>query len=63
MNYTEGVIDYENQTSKEPAVPLRDDFYMIRLNPDMWVTMRDDRPLISLVQAEEPCYRLFVKCT
>nr|XP_012227219.1 PREDICTED: serine protease nudel [Linepithema humile] len=62
MNYTDGIIDHKNQTSSEPVVPLRDDFYMVRLNPGMWVTMRDDKPLISLVQPEEPCYRLFVKC-
>lgn len=61
MNYTEGIIDV-NQTLNKPIVPLRDDFYMVRLNPYMWVTMRDDRPFVSLVQPEEPCYRHFVKC-
>ncbi|XP_036149068.1 serine protease nudel [Monomorium pharaonis] len=60
--YADGIIDYEFQIFDEPVVPSRDDFYMIRLNSDTWLTMRDDKPLITLVQPDKPCYRLFVKC-
>ncbi|KAL6265616.1 hypothetical protein P5V15_002410 [Pogonomyrmex californicus] len=60
--YANGTIDYEYQTFNKSVVPSRDNFYMIRLNIDTWITMRDDKPFITLVQPEEPCYRLFVKC-
>ncbi|XP_029664997.1 serine protease nudel-like [Formica exsecta] len=60
--YTNGSIDSENQTLSEPVIPSRDDFYMIRLNSYTWITMRDDKPLISLVRPKESCYRLFVTC-
>lgn len=60
--YTNGSIDSENQTLNEPVIPSRDDFYMIRLNSYTWITMRDDKPLISLVRPKESCYRLFVTC-
>lgn len=60
--YTNGIID-KYQSFKQPAVPSRDDFYMIRLNSDTWITMRDDKPLITLVRPEKPCYRLFIKCS
>ncbi|XP_071642079.1 serine protease ndl [Temnothorax longispinosus] len=60
--YTNGTINYEYQTLEPIIVPSRDDFYMIRLNSNTWITMRDDKPLINLVQPERPCYRLFVKC-
>ncbi|XP_011256317.2 serine protease nudel isoform X3 [Camponotus floridanus] len=62
LGYTDGKIDFENQTLSEPVVPSRDDFYMVRLNPNTWITMRHDKPLITLVQPEEPCHRLFVTC-
>ncbi|XP_050451697.1 serine protease nudel-like isoform X3 [Cataglyphis hispanica] len=60
--YTNGSIDSENQTLSEPVIPSRDDFYMIRLNSYTWITMRDDKPLITLVPPKESCYRLFVAC-
>lgn len=62
IGYGDGKISFENQTLSEPVVPSRDDFYMVRLNPKTWITMRDDKPLITLVQPEKPCYRLFVTC-
>lgn len=58
--YSDGIIKY--QTFDKPVVPSRDDFYMVRLSSTTWITMRDDKPLITLVQSEKPCYRLFVKC-
>ncbi|EGI57358.1 Serine protease nudel [Acromyrmex echinatior] len=61
--YTNGIIDYKYQSFNQPAVPSRDDFYMIRLNSDTWITMRNDKPLITLVPPEKPCYRLFIKCS
>jgi len=61
-SYTDGIIDYEYQIFNQPVVPSRDDFYMIRLNSGTWITMRDDKPLVTLVQPKKPCYRLFVKC-
>ncbi|XP_011695705.1 PREDICTED: serine protease nudel isoform X2 [Wasmannia auropunctata] len=60
--YTGGIIDYEYQLANEFVVPTRDDFYMVRLNPGTWITMRDDKPLVTLIQPEKPCYRLVVKC-
>lgn len=60
--YANGIIDYEYQIFDQPVVPSRDDFYMIRLNPSTWITMRDNKPLITLVRPERSCYRLFVKC-
>lgn len=62
LDYTDGRIDFENQTLSEPVVSSRDDFYIIRLNPKTWIMMRDDKPLVTLVRPEEPCYRLFVTC-
>ncbi|XP_018405344.1 PREDICTED: serine protease nudel-like [Cyphomyrmex costatus] len=61
--YMNGIIDYKYQSLNQAVVPSRDDFYMIRLNSDTWITMRDDKPLITLVRPEKPCYRLFIKCS
>lgn len=60
--YANGIIDYEKQIFDQPVVPIRDEFYMVRLNSNTWITMRDDKPLITLIRSEKPCYRLFVKC-
>ncbi|XP_072746689.1 serine protease ndl [Anoplolepis gracilipes] len=62
IGYSDGNIDFENRTLSEPVIPSRDDFYMIRLNSDTWMTMRDDKPLITLIRPKESCYRLFVTC-
>ncbi|XP_070512102.1 serine protease nudel isoform X2 [Cardiocondyla obscurior] len=61
--YSNGIIDSKHQIFNQSVVPSLDDFYMVRLNMDTWITMREDKPLITLVKPEEACYRLFVKCS
>ncbi|XP_011872575.1 PREDICTED: serine protease nudel [Vollenhovia emeryi] len=62
--YTDGIIDYDHdyQFRKGSLVPSRDNFYMVRINVNTWITMCDDKP-ITFNQPEKPCYRLFVKCS
>lgn len=64
LGYANGTINQGiHPEAGEPTVPSRDHFYLVRLNIHTWINMRDDRPLVTLARPEEPCYRLFVKCT
>ncbi|EZA50647.1 Serine protease nudel [Ooceraea biroi] len=63
IGYTDGSILHDNRTVSEPLIPFRDDFYMVRINRALWVTMRTDKPLINLIRPKEVCHRLFVSCS
>ncbi|XP_015603565.1 serine protease nudel [Cephus cinctus] len=46
----------------EPRVVDLDNFYMLRVNENTWLTMRNDAPLARLASPREPCHRLLVSC-
>ncbi|XP_012280703.1 serine protease nudel [Orussus abietinus] len=48
---------------EKPVLPRRDTFYVVRINPQTWITMRGDTPLVTLVEPIDTCNRLFVNCT
>lgn len=60
--YSSGESVYQNIMKRIPLVPSRDDFYIIRVNSETWITLRHDKPLITLVRSQEPCYGFYVNC-
>lgn len=63
LGFSTGIL--ENETTflkKNPLVPNRAEFHIVRLNERTFLTMRDDKPLVSLVEPEEPCHQVFVNC-
>lgn len=62
LGYTYGDIKNDTMATDKPMIPRGDSFYMVKLNDITWMTLRDDRPLVSLVEADENCHRAFVTC-
>ncbi|KZC07967.1 Serine protease nudel [Dufourea novaeangliae] len=62
LGYTYGEIKNNTMISEKPMVTARDNFYMVKINDWTWITLRDDKPLITLVKPDETCHRAFVTC-
>ncbi|XP_076396173.1 serine protease nudel isoform X3 [Megachile rotundata] len=62
MGYSSGDISNETITTEELMIPKRDEFYLVRLNYFSWMTLRNDKPLITLVKSNDTCHRAFVDC-
>lgn len=64
LNYRNGILT--NDTSmlsiKKPVTTALDEFFIIKINERVFLSMRQDRPLVTLVEAQPPCYRIFVQC-
>lgn len=52
----------ENPPGNIPVVPHLDKFYMVRLNRQTWIVMRDDKAFVSLHPPRETCYRHYLTC-
>ncbi|CAK9811280.1 Serine protease nudel [Anthophora plagiata] len=62
MGYSSGSISNDTIIIDEPMIPKRDDFYMVRINNWVWMSIRDDKPLLTLEKSNETCNRAFVDC-
>ncbi|XP_026666589.1 serine protease nudel-like isoform X2 [Ceratina calcarata] len=62
MGYSSGSVYNDTVVVDEPMIPRRHDFHMVRLNSWLWMTLREDGPLITLEKSNETCHRAFVDC-
>ncbi|XP_033218308.1 serine protease nudel-like [Belonocnema kinseyi] len=63
LGFSTGILANETIVlGKNPLISDRAEFHIIRLNERTFFNMRDDKPLVSLVQPEEPCHQVFVNC-
>nr|XP_031838376.1 serine protease nudel isoform X2 [Nomia melanderi] len=62
LGYSSGVVRNDTVITEKPMVPEIDHFYMVRLNDWTWMTLRDDKSLVTLVKPDTTCYRAFVNC-
>ncbi|KAK2585023.1 hypothetical protein KPH14_008548 [Odynerus spinipes] len=63
LGYVSGGLANQTNTEDSILAPIFDNFYIVRLNDNVWVTMRNDKPLIRLTRPSEPCHRVFLACT
>ncbi|XP_054006397.1 serine protease nudel [Hylaeus anthracinus] len=62
IGYTSGNIDNDTTVAEEPMIPIRDRFYVVKMNDWLWMALRNDKPLVTLVKPDENCHRAFVSC-
>lgn len=62
VGYTSGNVYNDTVVVDELMYPRRHDFYMVRLHSWLWMTLREDGPIITLEKSNEACTRAFVDC-
>nr|XP_034181143.1 serine protease nudel [Osmia lignaria] len=62
MGYTSGDVNNDTVITEEPMLPRRNEFYLVRLNNWLWMTLKDDKSMITLVESNDTCHRAFVDC-
>ncbi|KAI4503887.1 hypothetical protein M0802_001290 [Mischocyttarus mexicanus] len=61
MGYASGTLaPIQNDTV--PLVPVYNNFYLVKINNQIWHGMRSNEPLVKLSNSQEPCYRAYVSC-
>ncbi|XP_033322344.2 serine protease nudel [Megalopta genalis] len=63
LGYSRGAIGNDTMiTTEKPMILEPDNFYMVKLNHFTWITLRDDKPMARLVEADQNCHRAFITC-
>lgn len=62
MGYVSGTVKNDVTITEEPRVLERDDFYVVKMHNWFWMTLRNDKPLITLVKHNGTCHRAFISC-